>query len=171
MYSTDLQQKDYPDYFNKYIVPLGSVNLIEGLNQSKDSFLIYMQTIEEQRYNYSYQQGKWSIAEVVQHLTDTERVFQYRAFHFARNPESELLGYDHELFAQNAKRSLNSKSSLLEQYESVRNSSVKLFESFSNEELLNRGILIGQYASVGALGFFILGHQKHHLDILKNRYL
>lgn len=171
MNSTDLQPKHTPDYFNKYLGLLGEVDLIKGLKHSRRDFLNYLQTIQEEHYSYAYQKGKWSIAEVIQHLVDSERVFQFRAFYFARNPGSELLGFDHESFAEKAKLSLGSKAQLIEQYESVRNSSIKLFENFSKEELLHLGSLAGQPASVAALGFFLLGHQKHHLNILEKKYL
>ncbi|WP_417360072.1 DinB family protein [Galbibacter sp.] len=171
MNSAELQPIDCPEYFNKYIDLLGSVDLLECLQQSKDHFITFMQSIPQEQYNFSYEQGKWSIGEVVQHLIDGERVFQYRALCFARNPGTILEGYDHDVFAENAKRTLAEKKQLLEHYDVVRSSTIKLFESFSKEELLNRGILIGNSVSVAALGFFSCGHQKHHLNIIEERYL
>lgn len=171
MNSSEIQPVDYPDYYNKYFELLDSVDLLEGLQQSKDHFITYMKNIPEDTYAFAYQQGKWSIAEVVQHLIDFERVFQYRALCIARHPRIELKGYDHDVFAENARRSLGNKNQLLEHYDIARSSSIKLFESFSKEELLNRGVLLGQSTNVAALGFFICGHQKHHLNILEERYL
>jgi len=171
MNSTDLQQNDCLDYYKKYINLLGSVELLEELTQSKEHFITLVQNIPETRYDFSYEEGKWSIGEVIQHIIDAERVFQYRALYFARHPGTEQQGYDHEVFAQNAKPSLGNKKQLIEHYEVVRSSSIMLFESFSKQELLNRGVLIGQSSSVGALGFLICGHQKHHLNILEQRYL
>lgn len=171
MNSTQLQPTECPDYFKKYISLLAGVGLMEGLKQSKDSFVTFLEDIPLDRFNSAYAQGKWSIGEVTQHLIDCERVFQYRALYFARDPGTELQGFDHNLFAQNAKLSLGDRKQLIHHYDCVRKSTMMLFDSFSQKELLNSGIMSGQSTSVRALGFIILGHQKHHEKIIKERYL
>lgn len=171
MNSTQLQPTECPDYFIKYIDLLGEVGLVKSLQQSKDSFTSFLEDIPLARLDMAYEQGKWSIKDIVQHLLDTERVLQYRALYFARDPGTELHGFDHNLFAQNAKLSLGNMKQLLLDYDIVRQSSIQLFKSFSERELLNGGIMSGQYASVRAIGFFMCGHQKHHKNIIEQRYL
>ena len=171
MNSTQLQPTECPDYFNKYIDLLGEVGLVECLQQYKDSFTSFLEDIPLGRLDMAYEEGKWNIKDIVQHLMDTERVLQYRALYFARDPGTELHGFDHNLFAQNAKLSLGNKKQLLLDYDIVRQSSIQLFKSFSERELLNCGIMSGQSASVRAIGFFMCGHQKHHMNIIKQRYL
>jgi uncharacterized damage-inducible protein DinB len=171
MNSKALQYTEYPEYFKTYLDLLDDIDLISSLNQSKDSFVDFLENLSLESYKISYAPGKWSIGEVIQHVIDCERVFQYRAFYIARDPGAVLPGFDHNQFAQNAKESLADPKQLIRHYDSVRQSTIQLFEGFTDKELLNLGNVVDQPASVRALGFIILGHQEHHLRIIKERYL
>lgn len=171
MNPNQLQQTEYPEYFKNYLDLLKDVELILALKQSKDSFVEFLSNLNPEQFGFSYAPSKWSIGEVIQHVIDCERVFQYRAFYIARDPGAVLPGFDHNQFAQNAKESLADPKQLIRHYDSVRQSTIQLFEGFTDKELLNLGNVVGQPASVRALGFIILGHQEHHLRIIKERYL
>lgn len=121
--------------------------------------------------NFSYAQGKWTIAEVLIHLMDTERIFQYRALRFARNDKTELQGFDQDSYVPESQAPNRSRNDILEEFIAIRKSSIALFASLNDEMLLRSGLASGAKMSVRALGFVICGHQVHHFNILQERYL
>lgn len=171
MHSKELQPTEYPDYFKKYLNLVEDANVLESLQKSNAEFIALVENIPGDRFDYTYEQGKWSIREVIQHLIDSELVFQYRSLTFARNPGANLEGFDHNVFAKNAKLSLGNAVQLINHFNVIRQSSIQLFQHFSDLELKSCGILNGQSTSVRALGFLICGHQIHHMEIIKQRYL
>lgn len=121
--------------------------------------------------NFSYAQGKWTIAEVLIHLMDTERIFQYRALRFARNDKTELQGFDQDSYVPESQAPNRNRNDILEEFIAIRKSSIALFASLNDEMLLRSGLASGAKMSVRALGFVICGHQIHHFNILQERYL
>ena len=109
--------------------------------------------------------------EVVQHIIDTERVFCYRALCFARNDKTSLPGFDQDLFVANVDANARNWTDLLAEMAIVRQGTILLFKSFSDLALLRIGESSGKKMSVRAIGFLCSGHQIHHLNVLKERYL
>ncbi|MHA7059123.1 DinB family protein [Aquimarina sp. M1] len=166
-----LTTDEYNSYYGVYIDKAVNVNIPEGLTMSKQQFMDFVNTIPEDKFTYAYANGKWTIAEVIQHIIDTERIFAYRALCFARKDKSSLVGFDQDAYVPNSNANYFSKQELLENFEAVRNSSITLFKSFTEEMLLQIGEASGSPMSTRAVGFILSGHQKHHLDIIKARYL
>jgi len=121
--------------------------------------------------SYAYTDGKWSVAEVLVHLMDTERIFQYRALRFARNDKTELKGFEQDDYIPESEANGRDKEDVLREFLAIRNSSIALFKSFHEEQLKRSGKANGATMSVRALGCIICGHQAHHFNILKQRYL
>jgi hypothetical protein len=111
------------------------------------------------------------LKQVVQHLIDTERVFTYRALCFARNEPNSLPGFDQDIFSTYDNANIQNFKDLLDDMAGVRKSSIALFKSFSEEALARKGIASKQEISVRALGYLFSGHQLHHLNSVKERYL
>ena len=109
--------------------------------------------------------------EMIQHIIDTERVFCYRALCFARNDKTFLPGFNQDWFADNSYANARDYYDLLDEMKVLRQSTIQLFKSFSNEALLRVGVASGNEISVRALGFLFSGHQIHHLNVVKERYL
>ena len=109
--------------------------------------------------------------ELIQHIIDTERVFSYRALCFARNDNTSLPGFDQDVFVENDNANDRNYYDLLNEMEVLRKSSIQLFKSFSDEALLRVGVASNNKMSVRALGYLFSGHQMHHLNIIKERYL
>ncbi len=150
---------------------MGDVHLMEALNDGLDDISNFIPQIPDAKMNFSYADGKWSMAEVLVHLIDAERVFQYRALRFARNDTTELQGFDQDFYVPQSLANKRSKMNLLQEFSSVRNSSLALFGSLEEDQLKRMGSANGTPMSVRALGFVICGHQAHHFQILKERYL
>jgi hypothetical protein len=154
---TSLLPDEYAAYYNTYLQLVSDEwSLTEELEVSVHNFIRFVQEIPMDKYDYRYAEGKWTIKDIIQHLIDTERIFSYRALRFARNDKTELPGYDENLYAAVAL---------------VRQSTIMLYKSFTDEDLLKRGIASQNIASVRALGFIIIGHQNHHIKVFKERYL
>lgn len=169
---TDLQPDEYADYYNAYL-PLvdDEWSLTEEFEVSVHNFIRFVQEIPMDKHDYRYADGKWTIKDIIQHLIDAERIFAYRALRFARNDTTELPGFDENLYAITANGSERKLQEMLTELALVRQASIMLFKSFSQEDLLKTGIASGNKASVRALGFIIIGHQNHHIKIFKERYL
>jgi len=126
--------------------------------------------VDSDKMNISYEEGKWTLAQMLQHIVDAERVFVYRAMRFARNDATDLLGFDENHFADVARAEHLSKSFLLEMYEINRKNTSLFFQGLNTEELSRVGKASGTECGVAALGKIISGHELHHIKVIKERY-
>ena len=171
MKSNQLPINEYADFYKSYIEALDNVELIEELEICLHEFIKFVRNIPMDKFDYQYQDGKWTIKEIIQHLIDSERVFGYRALRISRNDKTPLPGFDENSFVDNSNGKDRSLQSLLTEMAVVRQSTLSLFNSFSQEQLLNIGIASNKEVSVRAIGFIIIGHQKHHQKIFSEQYL
>jgi uncharacterized damage-inducible protein DinB len=128
-------------------------------------------TLPEEKMNYRYAPGKWTIKDMLVHMSDTERIFVYRALRFSRGDKTELPGFDESLFAQHAGANEREKEDIIREYSLVRESSIAFVESLSDDALNRIGSANGYSVSVRLMVNLIYGHQKHHLNILRERYI
>lgn len=166
-----LKPEEFNSYYAPYINLVESKDIIVSLEKSFEETLSFYSSIPEDKWLYSYAEGKWTINEVVQHLLDTERVFAYRALCFSRKDIIELPGFDQDEYLINSNANSRSKESIIEEYESVRNATITLFKSFSEEMLIQIGLASNSPLSVRAAGYIIIGHEKHHCNVIKDNYL
>jgi hypothetical protein len=144
---------------------------LEELKKSGEKTIeIYSKITEEQSF-FAYAEGKWTLKELLLHLSDTERVFQFRILAFARGDQNELPGFDEELYGNQSFANERSLASLLEEYKLVRKSSQILLETMNSSALKNIGTANGNQISVETIGKLIVGHNYHHLNIIEERYL
>jgi len=156
----------YPDYFDKYI-QLAEGNVIKLLNQQRKELKQLLWTAKS--LDRTYAQGKWTIRQVVQHLIDTERVFNYRAMCIGRGEKNPLPSFDHNTYAEHHASHLDRKQ-LWREYNAVRKSSITLFKNMNDAIMDREGNVGGNVQSARAIPFMIAGHQVHHVEILKDRY-
>ncbi len=171
MKKSELSKGDYHPFYEPYIFALGDVDLIEMLRRQRGNFPQFIESIPEQYWHSSYEEGKWTIAEALLHILDAERVFQYRALRFGRNDDTELPGFDQDAYVPFSGAGNYSKNDAIEEYRAIRTSTIALFEKFDDDALRRRGKANKAEMSVAALGFIICGHQRHHKLIIKERYL
>lgn len=124
-----------------------------------------------EKQNYRYAEGKWTPKDILLHLVDAERIFAYRALRIARNDKTALPGFEENDYVIEAKAEERSMSSLLEEYSEVRKATISLFLNFGEEVLKRLGEASNCSVSVRAIGYIILGHEKHHVDVIFERYL
>ncbi|MBT8203858.1 MAG: DinB family protein [Eudoraea sp.] len=171
MRTSELHTNEYHEFYKPYIMALGDVDLMEMLQKQFVNFPQFLGSIPQEKLHYAYAEGKWTVAQVLVHILDAERVFQYRALRFARNDATPLPGFDQDAYVPYSGADQVSKEALVQQYQAIRQSTITLFSSFDKEALKRVGKASGVSMSVRALGFFCCGHQKHHRQILKDRYL
>ncbi len=167
----ELKKSDYPEYYQQYTGLLPDLDLTELLQTQKEAMLGLFNSAEKDvDLNFKYAEGKWTIAEVLQHMLDTERIFQYRALCISRKDQRSLPGFDQDKYVSAAKANERSLADFIDEYKAVRDSTIFLFKSFSPEMMQYIGLSNGQDLSAGAAGFIIAGHEKHHLKLFKGNY-
>ncbi|WP_298540509.1 DinB family protein [uncultured Aquimarina sp.] len=166
-----LTSGEYNPYYGVFIDQAENANIVTGLQQSKQKFIDFVNAISDEKLTYAYAEGKWTVAEVLQHIIDTERIFSYRALRFARNDKSPLIGFDQDEYVPNSNANNYSKKEFIEDFEAARNNSIGLFKSFTQNMLTEIGEASGSPMSARAAGYILSGHQKHHLNVIKDRYL
>ena len=171
MLLSELPTSEYNPFYHTYVMALGNVDLLDELRNGKQVLLSLLEEIPEEKLTYAYAEDKWTLAEALVHMLDTERIFQYRALCIARNDKSEFPGFDQEAYVPVSNANNRSKKDLINEYVAVRDSSITLFASLDEEALKRVGVASGSKMSVRALGFITSGHQAHHVHILRERYL
>lgn len=168
----DLNPTEYAAYFGNYISQVSDeYTLIEELEISVHRLIKFVREIPMDKFDYRYAEGKWTIKDMLQHIIDSERIFAYRALRIARNDKTELPGFEEDDYANEANGSSRSIQSLLTELAIVREATLSLFKSFSEEELKRTGTASENPVSVRAIGFIIVGHQNHHQRVFQERYL
>ena len=171
MTASQLPVNEYAEYYFQYINVLGEATLLEELEISLHEFIRFVQNIPMDKFDYRYAEGKWTIKEIIQHVIDTERIFAYRALRISRNDTTPLPGFDENEYINNTAANARGIQDLLTEFSAVRHSNIYLFKSFSIEQLERMGIASNAGVSVRAIGFILIGHQKHHQNIFEERYL
>lgn len=171
MNSNQLPINEYSKFNATYIQALENVELFEELEISLHDFIKFVQNIPLDKFDYSYAEGKWTIKEIIQHIIDTERIFAYRALRISRNDKTPLPGFEENDYAVNTDARSRSIQDLLTEFSAVRHSNLLLFKSFSDEQMSRIGTASENTISVRAIGFILIGHQKHHQKVFEERYL
>jgi len=163
---------EYADYYSGYMkyIPEDK-NIIEVLQQGRDNLQSLIDSMTEEKGNFAYAEGKWSVKEVLGHLADVERVMSYRALCIARGEKQSLPGFEQDDYVKAAGFNQRSLTSLAEELLQVRNSSIALFKNFTDEDGLRSGRANNYDTTARAFMFIIAGHELHHMKILNERYL
>jgi hypothetical protein len=119
---------------------------------------------------YRYAHGKWSVKEVVGHLSDVERIMSYRALRIARGDQTPLPSFDEKAYVPHAKFDSRTLADILGELRTARAATLALLRTFDVDAWRRRGTASGKPVSVRALGYMIPGHERHHVEILKTRY-
>ena len=162
---------EYPPYTINYISLVPDGDIVVTLGKQLDDTLALIRSVSESRGDFRYEEGKWSIKEVIGHIIDGERIFAYRALRFARGDETPLAGFEQDDYVRSGGFDKRTLSDLANEYEHVRRSTIALFSNLDEEAWGRLGSANDNPASVRALAFMIAGHVLHHLEILRSRYL
>lgn len=158
------------EYYDRYIdlVPDGDVRQL--LDEQHRQTLAFLRSVDPARATHAYAAGKWSIAEVAGHLIDAERLYAMRAFWFARGHRSPLPGYESDEVVKISHAGERDWSSLVDEFDAVRRSTVAFFRYLPDDAWLRSGIASDMPFTVRALAYIAAGHVIHHAAILRERY-
>lgn len=162
---------DYTPFFETYIRMVPEGDLIILLESQFAETKELLASISEEKSLYRYSEGKWSIRELLGHISDTERVMAYRLLRAARGDTTPLPGFEENLFVQNSPYERMSLQAIAEEWATVRAASLSLLRSLEPEAWGRRGVVNGYETSALALACVISGHELHHRNVLKERYL
>jgi len=164
------QPDEYSAYAARYVDLVGNAPILgtlKNLQESTDKFFMGLAT---DKGDYAYAEGKWTVKQVLGHMADTERIFAYRALVFSRESIT-LPGFDQDVYVDNATFNSRDLQDLANEFKTIRESSLYLFKSMTDEQSAQKGIANGNPFSARAYAYMMAGHEMHHINILKERYL
>jgi uncharacterized damage-inducible protein DinB len=161
---------EYAAFYETYISKVPGGDVLSQLESQRVQTAQLFAASTERDGNFRYAQGKWSIKEVVGHLSDSERIFSYRALRIARGDQTALPGFEQDDYVKNGNFAEQSLADLVQEYGLVRVSTLALLRSLNAEAWGRRGTASNNPITTRALAFIIAGHELHHREILKERY-
>ena len=161
---------EYAQHYAGYVGLVGEDDVLEQLQKQGRDAAALLARVDEERSHHRYAPGKWTIREVTGHLSDSERVFTYRALTFARGDATPLPPFDENAWAAVSNAESRSMNALVDEMKAVRAATLGLFRGFSATEWARWGTASGHKITVRALAYIVLGHEKHHLRVLGERY-
>jgi len=144
--------------------------ILPVLETQLDEVVTQLRTVPESRGGHRYAPGKWSVKELVGHLSDAERIFAYRALRFARGDASPLAAFDENAYVPAMEADARTLADCIAEWADVRRATLALFRHLPAEAWARRGPASGKVTSVRALAYIIAGHVRHHLEVLGARY-
>src|SRR3984957_3703042 len=164
------QESEAAKYYFTYIDRVVGDDVVATIESQLEASSALYSGISEEKSLHRYAPEKWSIRQVLNHVSDTERAFAFRALWFARGFEAPLPGYDQNIGAKGAEADRVSWLDHVEEFRQVRLSTISLFKNLPPAAWSRHGVADGKPFTVRALAFIIVGHFTHHLAILRDRY-
>ncbi len=161
---------EYADYYANYISKVPGSDVLSVLESQRLQMLQLFAGRSERDGSFRYAPGKWTVKEVLGHVTDCERIYCYRALRMARGDQTPLPGFEGDDYVRNGAFGERKLGDLVEEFGAVRGASIALFRSFKEEAWSRRGVASQKEVTVRALAFITAGHQIHHRLILEERY-
>jgi len=166
------QQGEYNPYAEMYIKLLPDDGLLlKHLERNFKKTKSFILSIPRNKLDYRYAPGKWNIKEILVHIIDDERIYAYRALRIARNDKTPLPGFEQDDYVPFSRANERRLKDIFEEFETVRKATISLLKSFKEEDFLRMGFANNHGVSVRALAYHLAGHELHHVNIIKERYL
>ena len=162
---------EYGPYYDTYVSKVPGSCALAALEAQRESTRRFLATIPESRAAFRYAPGKWTLREVIGHMADTERVFGYRMFCFARNDKAPLPSFDENSYVPEGRFEKRTLADVVAEFLAVRDATLPLARTLDAETMLYRGTASGKTMSARAAAWIIAGHEVHHLAVLRERYL
>jgi hypothetical protein len=164
-------KSEHIEYYSTYIDRVSDGDILSTLEKQLPETLAFLRSIPASKHDHAYAPGKWTIRQIVGHLSDGERVFQYRAFRFSRGDETPVPGFDENLYVDNARFPQRSMEDLISEFEHLRLATIKMFSGIDEEGMSRRGTANDAEISVRAIAWILAGHVDHHQQVMRDRYL
>jgi hypothetical protein len=164
------QPDEYPPFFEKYVSLIQSDDIVGALEAQRVQMVQLLGARSEREGNFRYAPGKWTVKEVIGHVSDAERIFSYRALRIARGDQTPLAGFEQDDYIVTGGFNDRSMADISAEFLSVRLATMALVQSFTEEAWSRRGTASNHPVTVRAMGYVIAGHEMHHRRILDERY-
>ncbi|WP_343668037.1 DinB family protein [Chitinophaga sp.] len=171
MITTKPQPGEYVDYQMNYIKQVGDAPVQQLILDLKDKGYAFYTSIPEEKGNHTYAPGKWTIKEVLGHIIDTERIFGYRLLCFIRGEKQGLPGFDQDDYVALSDANNRTIQDLAEEMKAVRTANAYVVRNITEEQGAIKGTSAGNPISVRTILYIMAGHELHHMQILKEKYL
>jgi uncharacterized damage-inducible protein DinB len=162
---------EYTVNFEQYITLVPSNDLLAYFDTQKESIASVTANLREEQLLYRYAEGKWSVKDICCHVIDCERIYNYRALCIARGDKTDLPAFEENDFAREAHADRRTIADIVAEYRAVRSSTIELFRNFDEEMLGRSGLADSRRRSVRSMGYIAAGHEIHHLNVIRERYL
>ena len=164
------EKSEYDAYYERYVSTVADGNIAAILEEQPSELKALFANVTEDRGTFAYEDGKWTLKEVLSHLIDGERIFSYRALRISRGDATPIEGFEQDGYIENSNANNRTFAELLEEFDLQRRSNVLLINNISDENGKRMGTASGLTISVRGLVYIMAGHVRHHLAILKERY-
>ncbi len=161
----------YMSYFKRYVDQVPEEDLATAFKNQATDLEKFLNSISEEKSNEAYAEGKWTIKELLQHVIDTERIFNYRALCFARSETQMLPGFEENDYAANSHANKRKWADIVKEFLALRKDTEMMYKSFDTSVMDNAGKANNNPVTVASLGFTTVGHYYHHKKVLEERYL
>ena len=169
---SELNPQDYFEYYELYLSAVANnIDLIQAYREQGEEIVAFFKNIPNKSWHHSYAAGKWTLAEVVQHIIDTERIFIHRCFRIARGEQANISGFDQDVYVPPSRANEKSQEALINEYAITRAYSISILESLTEADFHKKGTASQRPLTAGAAAFIVLGHEIWHNNIIKERYL
>jgi hypothetical protein len=162
---------EYDAYYRSYIDQVPEGHLMAILEAQLTERAPVLRGLDPALGEHRYAPGKWTLKQVLGHVTDTERIFACRALRMARGEPAPLTGYDQDVYVERGGFEARVLDEMLDEFDHVRRETIRLLRTFSDEMLILDGVADGKRISVRGLGWLMAGHEQHHLRVIRERYL
>ncbi len=167
---TKPQPEEYAPFYKGYIDLIGEEDVLETLASNQSKTYDFFLSLPPEKADFAYAEGKWSIKEVLGHMIDTERIMSYRLLRFSRADHHPLAGFNENFFSSRSNYKMRTLESLADEFSLLRKSNLYLYQ-LNPEQLKRKGMASNAQVSVKALLYIIAGHELHHLNVIRERYL
>jgi uncharacterized damage-inducible protein DinB len=164
------EQNEYAPYYERYVSLVPDADILATLEAQRRTMLLLLSGRNEDDGDYRYAPDKWSAKEVLGHMSDTERIFAYRALRFSRADRTGIEGFEQDDYVKNGPFARMPLGELIEDYIAVRRATLTLLRNLDEEAWMRRGIANKNEVSVRALAYITAGHELHHRRILEEKY-
>jgi DinB superfamily len=165
------EPSEYAPFHETYVSKVQSNDILATLDEQRRQMLLLLSGRNESDGEIRYAPSKWSVKEVIGHISDGERILSYRALCIARGETTALPGYDENSYVANSPFAKDTVADLIEDFIAVRRATVSLFRNLDQGAWMRRGIANNNAVTVRALAYIIAGHELHHRQILQEKYL